>query len=171
MDTNANNTVSFDVTLDGDAVTVIRYIGTEGNVLSSLDAADYVDAETDGVVNYALSEEFLSGLEKGTSGLQFEFASGTTLRVALEAVDSTLLAAAVAEGAAITPTETPEYEALATEINTATATLNTVNRTVTGTGNTGVTTEQVDAAASSLRSALDAYAATPGASSALGDEG
>jgi hypothetical protein len=117
------------------------------------------------VVNYALSEEFLSGRDTGTSGLQFEFASGTTLRVALDAVDSTLLVAAVAEGAAITPTETPEYEALATEIDTATTTLNTVNRTVTGTANTGVTTKQVDAAASSLRSALDVYAATPGASS------
>ena len=157
-----NNTVSFDADLDGDELSLIRYIGTEGNVLGSLDDTDYTVTESNGVSTYALSAAFLSDLDPGTSGLSFEFASGTVLRVALEVVDSTVLAAAVAEARAVTPRETDEYTALVAATDSAEATLAKVNRAASGTGNSSVNGPEVDAAAASLRAALDAFAADPG---------
>jgi len=157
-----NNTVAFDVALDGDEVTAIRYIGTEGNVLGTLDPADYTAVERADTTSYTLASAFLAGVAPGTSGLSFEFASGQSRRVVLEVVDTTALEGTVAQAAALAENDTAEYAALAAALVEARATLARANRDAPGTGNDSVTQDQVSAQAASLRVSLDAaLAAAP----------
>lgn len=80
------NQVVWDVYLDGDTLSTIRYIGTEGNVLSSLtEGEDYtVNGNT-----YTLTRSFLTTRAIGKSGLQLEFASGAQLKIELNVINST----------------------------------------------------------------------------------
>ncbi|KAB7791075.1 immunoglobulin-like domain-containing protein [Bifidobacterium leontopitheci] len=78
----------YTVKLDGDTLSSIRWIGSEGNVLGSLDAKDYTvadgaDADTKTV---KIAADFLADKDPGSYGLQFEFASGATRKVALDVV-------------------------------------------------------------------------------------
>jgi len=80
------NQVTWDVYLNGDTLSTIRYIGTEGNVLSSLtEGKDYtVNGDT-----YTLTRSFLTSRAVGKSGLQLEFASGAQLKIDLNIINST----------------------------------------------------------------------------------
>ena len=171
MGDEPNNTVAFDVALDGDEVTAIRYIGTEGNVLGTLDPADYTAVEGPDATTYTLAPGFLSGVVAGTSGLSFEFASGQSRRVVLEVVDTTVLEGTVAEAAALTPNSTEEYAALTVELADARATLARANRDAPGTGNDTLTAAQVSSRAASLRVSLDAALAAVPAPGEAGDPG
>ncbi|WP_230673239.1 Ig-like domain repeat protein [Rathayibacter sp. Leaf248] len=152
------NSVSYDVALDGDTLSTVRYVGPEGNVLGSLtQGTDYTATTTDGSTRIALSSSFLSGRIVGESGLRFEFASGATRDVDLTIVDTTDLEAALVRARAVPVAATPGYTALKTEIDEAQAVLDSANRTVTGTGNATVTPATVQTATSELTAATAAY--------------
>jgi hypothetical protein len=83
---DSKNSVTVDVYLNKDVLKTIRYIGTEGNVLSSLtEGEDYI---VENSTTHLFLPEFLQGLPIGQSGLQFEFASGKTLRLNLTIMNS-----------------------------------------------------------------------------------
>ncbi|MDB1194775.1 hypothetical protein PL738_00260 [Bifidobacterium bifidum] len=65
----------YTVTLDGDKLQSIRWIGSEGNVLSSLDEGDYTVSGEGDKVTVKIAADFLKGKDAGNYGLQFEFAS------------------------------------------------------------------------------------------------
>ncbi|MFS0725475.1 S-layer homology domain-containing protein [Paenibacillus sp. 1P07SE] len=154
MAEHENNVVRIEVEPDGDTLTSIRYIGTEGNVLSSLTEGE--DYETAGAA-YVILPSFLRERALGESGLQFEFASGARRTVALHIVDSTGLAGVLAEARAITPGSTSAYAALAEAIGSAQEVLDLANRTVSGSGNDAVTHTDLQTQAQALRQAIDRY--------------
>ena len=65
----------YTVTLDGDKLQSIRWIGSEGNVLSSLDEGDYTVSGEGDKVTVKIAADFLKGKDAGNYGLQFEFAA------------------------------------------------------------------------------------------------
>ena len=85
-----SNAVTFDVTLNGDTLQAIRYITTSGAFVGSLDTTDYVETVDGAVVHYRLTPAFYADKLLGTSGLQFDFTSGASQRVALEITDSSV---------------------------------------------------------------------------------
>ena len=77
----------YTVTLDGDKLQSIRWIGSEGNVLSSLDEGDYTVSGEGDKVTVKIAADFLKGKDAGNYGLQFEFASVATRKVSLNVTD------------------------------------------------------------------------------------
>lgn len=83
------NAVAFDVTWNGDTLDGLRYVGTEGNVLGSLDAADYARTDDGDTSTFVLAPAFLAARADGEQGVQLAFGSGTTARVTFTVVDTT----------------------------------------------------------------------------------
>lgn len=77
----------YTVTLDGDKLQSIRWIGSEGNVLSSLDEGDYTVSGEGDKVTVKIAADFLKGKDAGNYGLQFEFASVAPRKVSLNVTD------------------------------------------------------------------------------------
>ncbi|RAV24301.1 hypothetical protein DQE84_16370, partial [Staphylococcus warneri] len=77
MRQDSNNQIQFLVDVADDEFTSIRYIGSDGNVLGSLNEG--VDYQFDGQV-MNISSTFLTSKEVGSAGLQFEFKSGKAIK-------------------------------------------------------------------------------------------
>ena len=77
----------YTVTLDGDKLQSIRWIGSEGNVLSSLDEGDYTVSGEGDKITVKIAADFLKGKDAGNYGLQFEFASVAPRKVSLNVTD------------------------------------------------------------------------------------
>lgn len=155
MANHENNTVTAEVYFDNDSLDAIRYIGTEGNVLSSLtEGEDYTVQEA---TYYNVSRNFLKGLQIGQSGLQFEFASGSSRKVNLIVVDSTELESTLDAATAIEADSSDAYLALQQAIQAAGEVLNKANRTVQGSGNSSVNQTSLDGQTASLKRAIENY--------------
>lgn len=83
------NAVTFAVTWNGDSLGQLRYVGTEGNVLGTLGAADYTTTATATASTFTLSPTFLVARATGEQGVQILFASGAVARVDFTVVDTT----------------------------------------------------------------------------------
>lgn len=154
-----NNVVSWTLNDDGDTLTGIRYIGTEGNVLGSL------DKDTDYTVSgnaYTVTNRFLNSRAIGKSGLQLEFASGATIKIALTIIDSTELEHEIASARKLEQTSTLEQA-----IADAQAVLDKANRTVAGSGNDAIQQSDLDTATSQLHQVVESQPTQPPAETPL----
>ncbi len=168
MKDNANNKVAFPITLNGDVLQTIRYVGTEGNVLGSLiESEDYVAISGEKCaadICFALTDSFLNERNTGDSGLRFEFESDATVDVDLYIVDSSPLADLIDSVEAIQGSDSPEFTALQSALKTAKDELAKANRDIPGTGNDNTNQEKLDAQLKALAEAKTAFEQTqPGA--------
>lgn len=152
-----DNLATFTVDLDGDTLTGLRYVQPSGAIVGSLDSADYTREDTADGARITLTPAFAADKELGTSAVLFEFGSNTTERVTVEIVDTTAFAASIATAKGIAVEDTASYRTLAAAIASADAVLALVNRDTVATGNTAVTNADVQAAATALAAAIEAF--------------
>lgn len=147
MRQDSNNQIQFLVDVADDEFTSIRYIGSEGNVLGSLNEG--VDYQFDGQV-MNISSTFLTSKEVGSAGLQFEFKSGKAIKTTMELTDTTMLCERINEGEKLSAKNDQLKQALI-EAKTVLA---KVNRETTAMGNDQVTHKEVVEAEMALAKAI-----------------
>ncbi len=147
MRQDSNNQIQFLVDVSDDEFTSIRYIGSEGNVLGSLNEG--VDYQFDGQV-MNISSTFLTSKEVGSAGLQFEFKSGKAIKTTMELTDTTMLCERINEGEKLSAKNDQLKQALI-EAKTVLA---KVNRETTAMGNDQVTHKEVVEAEMALAKAI-----------------